>query len=212
MELELGVLSIERKDATQGACSSHSQCGRFSIYRRGSPQSAGMFVFARDIIQPTYKSKIMRLFGNILWHFPFFGFITALLTFLIGLLFTILIIPSPIGLGLIQFSKFLLAPYSYSMVSKADLNIKEHPLWKTFSTIIMILYFPIGLIIAFCAAIQVGLLFLSIIGIPAAIPIAKSLGVFLNPVRKVCVPIAVSNAVQARKEQEQVSSYLNQRK
>jgi uncharacterized membrane protein YccF (DUF307 family) len=152
----------------------------------------------------------MRMLGNILWHFPFFGFITALLTFLTGLLFTVLIIPSPIGLGLIQFSKFLLAPYSYAMVSKADLDVQEHPLWKTFSTIIMILYFPFGLFFALCATIQVGLLFLSIIGIPAAIPVAKSLGVYLNPVRKVCVPVAVGAAMQTRKDQQQVASYLGQ--
>ena len=154
----------------------------------------------------------MRMLGNILWHFPFFGFVTALLTFLAGLIFTVLIIPSPIGLGLIQFSKFLLAPYSYSMISKADLDVKEHPLWKTFSIIIMVLYFPLGLFFALCAAIQVGLLFVSILGIPAAIPIAKSLGVFLNPVRKVCVPVAVGAALRERKDQQQVASYLGQGK
>ena len=154
----------------------------------------------------------MRLLGNILWHFPFFGFLTALITFLLGLLLTVLIIPAPIGLGLLQFSKFLLAPYSYSMVGKADLNMKVHPLWKTFSVIITILYFPLGLILALLAVIQVGLLCLTIIGIPVAIPIAKSLGVFLNPVGKVCVPFAVEKTLRERKEQEQVSTYLDKNK
>ena len=48
----------------------------------------------------------MRTLGNILWHFPFFGFVTALLAFLVGTLLTLLVIPAPIGLGLIQLSKF----------------------------------------------------------------------------------------------------------
>jgi uncharacterized membrane protein YccF (DUF307 family) len=154
----------------------------------------------------------MRALGNILWHFPFFGFITAILTFLIGLFLTVLIIPSPIGLGLLQFSKFLLAPYSYTMVRKSDLNIKEHPLWKTFSLIITILYLPLGVVLCVLAAIQVVLLCVIIIGIPVAIPIAKSLGVYLNPVGKVCVPADVAIAVQTQKAQEKAQEYLNQSK
>jgi len=153
-----------------------------------------------------------RMLGNILWHIPFCGFLTAFFAFVTGLLFTLLVIPSPIGLGLIQFSKFLLAPYSYSMVSKSDLNMKVHPLWKSFSIIITILYLPLGLIFALLAAIQVALLFVTIIGIPAALPIAKSLGVFLNPVGKVCVPVAVEAAMQAHKAQQQASAYLDQNK
>lgn len=151
----------------------------------------------------------MRMLGNILWHFPFFGFVTALLTFLTGLLFTALVITAPIGLGLIQFSKFLLAPYSYAMVKESDLNVKAHPLWKSLSFILMILYFPFGLFFALMAVLQVGALFLSIIGIPAAIPIAKSLGTYLNPVGKVCVPVGVSSALEARREQAQADAYLN---
>jgi len=29
----------------------------------------------------------MKTFGNILWYFPFFGFLTALYTFIIGVIF-----------------------------------------------------------------------------------------------------------------------------
>ncbi len=150
----------------------------------------------------------MRILGNILWHFPFFGFITALLAFLFGLFWTALVVTAPLGLGLIQFSKFLLAPFSYQMVTKKDLNVKQHPLWKTHSFIIMLLYLPFGLLAAFGCVIQIGLLFCSIVGIPAAMALCRGLGTFLNPVNKVCVPVAVGNAVRERKDQEQVARYL----
>lgn len=150
----------------------------------------------------------MRTLGNILWHFPFFGFITALFTFLLGLLLTALVIPAPIGLGLIQYAKFLLAPYSCSMISKDDVQVAQNPVWRAYSFVIMLLYLPFGLIFSLCAAVQTGLLFLTIVGIPAAIPVAKSLGVYLNPVGKICVPVAVAEAVEARKSKEQVDAWL----
>ena len=52
----------------------------------------------------------MRILGNILWHFPFFGFVNAAVNWLLGLLLTITVVAAPIGLGLMEFGKFLLAP------------------------------------------------------------------------------------------------------
>ena len=129
----------------------------------------------------------MRLLGNILWHVPFCGFLTALATFFLGILLTALVIPAPIGLGLIQLSKFMLAPFSFSMMDKGDLNIPRNPLWQAYSFIIRIIYFPIGCILAIMVAIQTGLLFLTIVGIPVALAMAKALGTYFNPVGKVCV-------------------------
>lgn len=77
----------------------------------------------------------MRTLANILWHVPFLGFVAAFKTFLIGGLFVITIIGAPIGLGLIQLSKFLLAPFSSVMISKSDLKAKQNPVWKTLSQI-----------------------------------------------------------------------------
>ena len=39
----------------------------------------------------------MKTLGNILWHFPFFGFISAILVFLLGGLLTITVVAAPIG-------------------------------------------------------------------------------------------------------------------
>ena len=133
----------------------------------------------------------MKTIGNILWHFPFFGFINAILVYLLGLLFTITVVGAPIGLGLLEFGKFLFWPFGNAMVSKNDLNVEQNKAWKTYSTIIMIIYFPFGLFLMICAIFQVIALFISIFGIPAGLVVAKSLTTYLNPVNKKCVPSAV---------------------
>lgn len=149
----------------------------------------------------------MRTLGNILWHFPFLGFMSALFTFIFGSLLTVLVIPAPIGLGLIQLSKFMLAPFSYSMVSKGDLQVAQNKYWKLYSTIIMILYLPFGCILAILTAIQVGFLFLTIVGIPVALAMSKALGTYCNPVGKVCVPRLVGSAIERKKEEALLRDY-----
>ena len=150
----------------------------------------------------------MRTLGNILWHIPFLGFLTALGTFLIGSLFVITVIGAPIGLGLIQLSKFLLTPFSSAMISKKDLNVDQNKLWQSFSFIVRILYFPFGLMLAIATIFQIAALFITIIGIPVALVLAKSLGTYFNPVNKTCVPKAVQNEVEQRKAKEQVAKHL----
>lgn len=150
----------------------------------------------------------MRTLGNILWHIPFLGFLTALGTFLIGGLFVITVIGAPIGLGLIQLSKFLLTPFSSAMISKKDLNVDQNKLWQSFSFIVRILYFPFGLFLAIATIFQIAALFITIIGIPVALVLAKSLGTYFNPVNKTCVPKAVQNELEQRKAKEQVAKHL----
>ena len=148
----------------------------------------------------------MRTLANILWHFPFFGFLSAFGAFLVGVLFLITVIGAPIGLGLIQLSKFLLTPFSSAMIDKKDLGIEQNKLWLAFGFIIRILYFPFGLFMAFVTVIQICLLFISILGIPIALVLAKSLGTYFNPVHKVCVSKAVQDEIQRRKAE----GYVNQ--
>lgn len=150
----------------------------------------------------------MRTLGNILWHFPFFGFINAIIVYFFGLLLTATVVAAPIGLGLMEFGKFLFAPFSKAMVSKTDLNIKQNKAWKTYSTIIMILYIPFGLLMCAIAVVQVFGLFVSILGIPVALVISKSLGTYFNPINKKCVPQAVANELDRRKDKKDVSTYL----
>ena len=150
----------------------------------------------------------MRTLGNILWHVPFLGFLSALGTFLIGGLLVITVIGAPLGLGLIQLSKFLLTPFSSAMISKKDLKADQNKLWQTFGIIVRILYFPFGLFLAVVTVIQIAGLFISIIGIPVALVLAKSLGTYFNPVNKTCVPKAVVDEVASRKAKEHVDKHL----
>jgi len=146
----------------------------------------------------------MKTLGNILWHFPFLGFLNAGIVFLLGLLLTATVVAAPIGLGLIEFGKFLFAPFSHSMINKSDLNIEQNKGWKAYSTIVKIVYLPFGLALCILAIFQIAGLFITIIGIPAALVVAKSLGTYLNPVNKKCVAQAVSDELERRKAQIEV--------
>ena len=124
----------------------------------------------------------MRTLGNIIWNFPFLGFVTAAIVFLIGLLFVVTIIAAPIGLGLIQYSKFLLLPFSYDMVSKSELEgeADKNILWQTYGFILKSVYIIfLGIPMAIVTLIQIIGCFCSVIGIPVAIvmanPIAKEM-------------------------------------
>ncbi len=152
--------------------------------------------------------KHMRTLGNILWHFPFLGFLNAIIVYILGALLTITIIAAPIGLGLMEYAKFLLTPFSSAMVSKSELNTEQNPLWKAYSTLVMILYLPIGILMCLVTILQIAALCFTLIGIPVAIILAKSLGTYLNPVNKKCVHHAVVAELQRRKGQAEIERHL----
>lgn len=154
----------------------------------------------------------MRTLGNILWHFPFFGFLNAIIVYIIGLLLTLTVIAAPIGLGLMEYGKFLFAPFSWAMVSKSKMNVEQNKAWQAYSTVVMIIYIPIGLIMCLLAVLQVIGLITSIIGIPVAIVIAKSMGTYLNPVNKKCVHFAVAEAIDKQKADDEVRKHVGEAK
>lgn len=150
----------------------------------------------------------MKTIGNILWHFPFFGFLTAAFTWLFGLLLTITVVAAPIGLGLMEYGKLLFWPFGNAMISKTQLEGEQNKAWKTYSLIVTIIYFPFGLFLTVCAVLQVFALCITIVGIPAAMVVAKSLTTYLNPVNKQCVHSAVVAELDRRKAQTQVEKHL----
>jgi len=150
----------------------------------------------------------MRALGNILWHVPFLGFVQAALTWLLGLLLTITIIAAPIGRGLMEYGKFLFAPFSNAMVSRSALNEKQNDAWKAYSMIVTVIYIPFGLVLAIICIFQIAGLFVSIVGIPMAVVLAKSLGTFFNPVNKKCVPRAVADEIDRRSAAAEVGRHL----
>lgn len=132
---------------------------------------------------------MIRTIANILWHVPFLGFINALYAFLLGLLLTALVITAPIGLGLIQYAAFLLFPFTRRMVPASAAGVGRNPLWAAYSAVIMLLYLPFGLFAFIVGLVQCIGLAMTIVGLPGAYIIAKSLGTYFNPVGKVCVPL-----------------------
>lgn len=150
----------------------------------------------------------MRTLGNILWHIPFMGFISAIIVYLFGVLLVVSVVAAPVGLGLMEYGKFLFAPFGKAMVSQAELKTEQNPVWKTYSTIVSIVYFPFGLLLAFMGIFQVVGLTFTLVGIPVAVVIAKSLGTYLNPVNKKCVPVSVRAELDKRKAQMEIDLHL----
>jgi len=76
------------------------------------------------------------------------GFMTAIGAAIAGIFWTCTVVGAPIGLGLLQFAKFLLAPFDHRMVDKSVIQTDiqkelENPLWKTYSQIIKICWYPL---------------------------------------------------------------------
>lgn len=151
----------------------------------------------------------MRVFGNILWHFPFFGFLIAIVTYLIGLLLTITIIAAPVGLGLMELGKCLFLPFGRNMVSQEKITGEQNKYWLMYSKIIMVGYVIfIGIWLFILIAVYVGVLFLTIIGIPFALAIAKHIGTYFNPVNKKCVHYAVAAELERIEAQKQIDKMI----
>jgi uncharacterized membrane protein YccF (DUF307 family) len=142
--------------------------------------------------------KTIRIIANIWWLVVCFGWFTALLNLILGVLWLITIIGIPVGLGLFQYSKFMLAPFTRAMVSKDALGIKINPAWRVFSIIGWILYLPTGLILCLVTIVQIILLCVTIVGIPVAIILAKSLGTYFKPINKKCVSVEVRDGLDTK--------------
>ncbi|MEK9139368.1 MAG: YccF domain-containing protein [Bacteroidota bacterium] len=86
--------------------------------------------------------------------------------------------------------------------------MEQNKAWKTYSTVITIIYLPFGILLSMMAVLQVAFLFVTIVGIPVALVVAKSLGTYLNPVNKKCVHQAVLDELERRKGQAEVAKHL----
>ena len=131
----------------------------------------------------------MRILGNIIWFFMA-GWILAILTYLSGLILTILVVTAPVGLGLMEYGKFLFLPFTHDMVRKKKGSITDavHMTYQTYANIVKVIYIIVFGIWLFIGGIFTVIgQFITIIGIPCAIVLAKSLGTIFNPVDKVCI-------------------------
>lgn len=151
---------------------------------------------------------------NVIWHFPLFGFLMALLYALGGLLWCCTIVFYPIGLGFFQISKYLFSPFTTSLVTREDLKLvryndanEEVNMSEMYSKIIGILFLPFGLIWSVFAIFHILGCLLSLIGIPCAYVWLKALPAMFNPTNKVCVPIEVANEIERIKSSEKLAAY-----
>ncbi len=145
----------------------------------------------------------MKTLGNILWHFPFFGFLFAFAYLIWGVICCITIIFIPMGKSFIEFSGFLLSPFKNEMVATADLAYlgrgKQGTLSKGYNTVLKVLYFPFGLLNSILVICLIVGEFISIIGIPYAYVWAKSLGTIFSPIGKARVSTEEAELIRRRK-------------
>lgn len=142
----------------------------------------------------------MRILGNIIWFFMA-GWILAILTYLSGLILTILVVTAPVGLGLMEYGKFLFLPFTHDMVRKKKGSITDavHMTYQTYANIVKVIYIIVFGIWLFIGGIFTVIgQFITIIGIPCAIVLAKSLGTIFNPVDKVCISHDLAEELRRR--------------
>lgn len=155
----------------------------------------------------------MRTFSNIIWHFPFFGFVQSLIYAVAGVIWCATVVGIPLGLGLFQLSLFTLSPFSKRLVPLSDLELITGPqqgtAMKSWFLIIRILYFPFGLLAAMGTVVLIVGQFISLFGIPCGVVQSKALATIFNPVNKRCVPIGIAEEIDRRKVQAQIEKYQN---
>ena len=151
---------------------------------------------------------------NVLWH-PGLGFITAVLFFLLGLVLSATVVLSPIGVGLLEYGKFLLAPCSRNMVRRKDVKGDYRSgTWRIWSTVLWVVYLPFGVLLSVLLVVNTSIFLVAsiptIVGIPVAAfqayVIAESLGTALNPVGKKCVHYRVAEEAERERAREKLKT------
>lgn len=103
----------------------------------------------------------------------------------------------------------MLLPFSYDMVSKSEIDgdADKNILWQTYGFILKAVYVLfLGIPMVILTLVQIVCCFCSIIGIPVAIVMAKSLGTLLQPVGKVCVDHSVAQALLVEQGRSQLAA------
>lgn len=130
----------------------------------------------------------MRTIYNVLWYFPFLGFLIAIYAATFGLVFLFLF---PVGKGLLQLAKFYMAPFSFDMKRTTDIYPSDQvKTYGVLGVLMLLFWFPFALILGFSLAIPFLAYGASVVFLPASIVIARSLVFVFNPINAVCVPLA----------------------
>ena len=94
-----------------------------------------------------------------------------------------------------------------SSKSEIDGDANKNILWQTYGFILKTVYVIfLGIPMVILSLVQIVCCFCSIIGIPVAIVMAKSLGTLLQPVGKVCVDHSVAQALLVEQGRSQLAN------
>lgn len=154
----------------------------------------------------------MRILANILWLIPFLGILQTVLFFVLGVLLLIPIITIPYGLGLIQYSKFLLAPFSRELVYKGEIQEYNRVVksWNFLSNVIYFLIFsiPVAIYSIFIIAISPVFIVCTLgIGLIVLIPVYKSFKFLFCPAGVVCVSRYFADEMRREKAKMEMEKY-----
>lgn len=152
----------------------------------------------------------MRALATLLWHIPFLGFLSAAYCFFWGAIFTATVVGAPVGAGLFELGKFLLAPFGHRMVDASQLKteLSRNTVWRVWGWIVMIIWLPFGVLAAIALAIQAFFCCLTIVGIPAGVAAARALGTVLNPVGKKMITAELKQELARRKASAQADAVI----
>ena len=150
----------------------------------------------------------MRSIYNVLWYFPFLGFLIAIYAAMFGLVCYIVIFLIPVGKGMFQLAKFYTAPFSFGLVRMQDYRPEEAKSYGALGVLMLLFWLPISLVFCITLAIPFLALGMSVVLIPAAITIGRSFGAVLNPIGVVCVPLEVAEEVERRRAQRLVDRHI----
>tara|TARA_Y100000296_G_C4997812_1_gene168615 strand:+ start:64 stop:549 length:486 start_codon:yes stop_codon:yes gene_type:complete len=157
----------------------------------------------------------MKTLGNILWHFPCFGFLMAFHYFVMGSILTILGITAPYGIGLMKISKMLLTPFGKDVVRNGEYGLqfnsefkdnKFYNAYKKYEIVFKIFWYPLGVVLACLHCLAAIGCAMTIINIPLALIQLKLAKAIFNPVG---IFIVDSDLVKAAKNKH-TSEKLNE--
>lgn len=125
----------------------------------------------------------MALLGNIIW-FILIGWWSFLIYALSGVLCCITIIGIPIGKSMFQYAKLMALPFGKVIVKETDIKGVENvsKVRRVGGMIANILWLPFGICFFLASIVEIIGLAITIIGIPAAIVIAKSCKFLIWPI------------------------------
>lgn len=95
------------------------------------------------------------------------------------------------------------------MISGSKQSKEKTVVWIILSVIAFIIYLPIGIFTSVIIIIQIILSCISIIGIPIAVILSKSLSTYFNPINKICVSKSVAQEIEKRAASGKVDAMMN---